>query len=121
MRDPIRIKQILPITEGFTVLSLVEDEEGNRRFEDSTRECWHYLFALVDGGEFDDDHVAVYEMDSIGCGEIDSDAFRIVPKRICRKCGGEMMPSLDGNMSKPSYTCPCDTIGNTVVFKGGKS
>jgi hypothetical protein len=44
MRDHVRIKQILPITDGCAVLSLVEGDEGNRCFEDLSKEGWHYLF-----------------------------------------------------------------------------
>jgi len=121
MKDPVRIKQILPITDGFTVLSLTEDDRGNHCFEDLTKEGWHYLFALVDGGEWDDDYVAIYEMDSIGCGEIDGSAFRIVPKCTCPKCGGEMTPRWYENTSKPSYTCPCGAMSMNELFKGGKS
>ena len=121
MRDPVRIKQILPITDGFTVLSTVDDGKGKTVFEDATKEGWHYLFALVDGGEWDDDYVAVYEMDSIGCGEIDGSAFRIVPKCTCPKCGGEMTPRWYENASKPSYTCPCGAMSMNELFKGGKS
>ena len=121
MRDHVRIKQILPITDGCTVLSLVEDDVGNRCFEDLSKEGWHYLFALVDGGEWDDDYVAIYEMDSIGCGEIDSSSFRIVPKCTCPKCGGEMTPRWYENASKPSYTCACGAMSMNELFKGGKS
>ena len=38
MRDPLRIKQLLPITDGFTVLSAVTDENGKTAFEDLTKE-----------------------------------------------------------------------------------
>ncbi len=51
MDEHVRIKQILPITEGFAVLTLGEDENGLHCFHDSAKDGWHYLFALVDGGK----------------------------------------------------------------------
>ena len=66
MDEHVRIKQILPITEGFAVLTLGEDENGFHCFHDSAKDGWHYLFALVDGGKDADDYVAVYEMDATG-------------------------------------------------------
>ena len=95
MRERLRIKQIAAIPDGYTVLSQVEDENGKTNMEDSTKDGWHYLFALVDGGEWDDDYVAIYEMDATGCGEIDGGGYRIVPKRKCPSCGLEMTPHWD--------------------------
>ncbi len=121
MRDPVHIKQILPITDGFCVLSPVDDGKGKTVFEDATKEGWHYMFALVDGGEWDDDYVAIYEMDSIGCGEIDVGQFRIVPKCTCPKCGCEMTPHWDENATMPSYRCSCGAINTNELFNGGKT
>lgn len=122
MRDPIRIKQILPITDGFTVLSHIDDGHGKTVFEDATKEGWHYLLALVDGGEWDDDYVAIYEMDAFGCGEIDASAFRIVPKCVCPNCGLEMTASWDVNASiHPTYTCTCGFSNTQEQPKGDQS
>ena len=110
MRDPVRIKQLLPITDGYCVLTPVADGHGKTAYEDMTKAGWHYLFALVDGGEWDDDYVAVYEMDAVGCGEIDGSVFRIVPKRKCPYCGSEMEASWDDGKLGPSYSCICDKI-----------
>ncbi len=108
MREPLCIKQIMPIADGFTVLSSVEDENGKTSMEDFTKDGWHYLFALVDGGEWDDDYVAIYEMDETGCGEIDGGVYRIVPKCKCPNCGLEMSPHWNYCSEKHlSYTCSC--------------
>ena len=108
MRDPLRIKQLLPITDGFTVLSAVTDENGKTAFEDLTKEGWHYLFALVDGGEWDDDYVSIYEMDPIGCGEIDGAPYRIVSNHVCPRCGRPLKVSWDVNSDPhPTYNCAC--------------
>ena len=38
MDEHVRIKQILPITEGFAVLTLGEDENGHHCFHDSAKD-----------------------------------------------------------------------------------
>lgn len=108
MREPLRIKQILPIPSGFTVLTRVVDENGKKDMEDLTLSGWHYLFVLVDGGECQDDHVALYEMDPNGYEEIAPDGCRIVPKRKCFNCGSEMTPKWNEEAQDPlSFTCSC--------------
>ncbi len=122
MDEHVRIKQILPITEGFAVLTLGEDENGFHCFHDSAKDGWHYLFALVDGGEGNDDYVAVYEMDAVGYGEIDGCAYRIVPRRTCPKCDSEMTPSWDANDSwYPAYNCFCGYSFTLGQLKEGES
>lgn len=110
MRDPVRIKQLLPITDGYCVLTSVTDGHGKMVYKDMTKDGWHYLFALTDGGEWDDDRVGVYEMDAEGYGEITGSAFRIVQKRKCPYCDSEMKVSWDSSKFEPSYTCPCNKI-----------
>jgi hypothetical protein len=39
MRDPLRIKTAFAITDGFTVLSAVTDENGKTAFEDLTKKA----------------------------------------------------------------------------------
>lgn len=122
MDEHVRIKQILPITEGFAVLTLGEDENGHHCFHDSAKDGWHYLFALVDGGKDADDYVAVYEMDATGDGDIDGCAYRIVPKRICPKCGRDTTPSWDVNDSwYPTYNCFCGYSFTQSQLKEGES
>jgi hypothetical protein len=108
MREALRIKQIAAIPDGFTVLSQVKDENGKKHMEDLMQSGWHYMFALIDGGEWDDDYVALYELDPVGCGDIDSGVSRIVPKQKCPNCGMEMTPHWDEKARDPlSYTCSC--------------
>ena len=109
MRDQIRIKQIMPIPDGYTVLSPVHSEGGKVEICSLETQGWHYMFVLVDGGEWDDDYVSLYEMDAFGCGELCS-GVRIVPRRKCPDCGREMTPHWDRDDQSGYplwYSCEC--------------
>ena len=122
MDDYVSIKQILPIPEGFTVLTLGEDENGHYCFHDSSIEGWHYLFALIDGGRDADDYVAAYEMDAEGYGEIDGCAHRIVPNRACPKCDRDMRPHWEPTgATYPTYDCFCGYTFTPGQLKEGEA
>ena len=106
MNKPTTIKQIMPIEDGYTVLSRVEDGDGNSHMENLTLAGWHYMYALVDGGEYAPDVPLLYEIDPEGRGSIDDGTSRIVPKRKCPICGYEMIPTWDDEDSYPlQYSC----------------
>ena len=108
MSERLRIKQIIPVPEGFTVLSKVMEDDSREAIIDLTKEGWSYFVALVDGGQWEDDYVALYETEPSGWGQIASKDVWIVPKRNCSKCGQEMTPHLDFKLKIPLwYSCGC--------------
>ena len=113
MKDKLIIKQILPIPNGCTVLTPIEGTAGKVEMVDLTREGWSYVIALVDGGEWDDDYISLYEIDTNGDGELCNSA-RIVPIRTCLRCGQEMTPYWDVNLPIPVwYSCECSPGGGS--------
>jgi hypothetical protein len=95
MSMPITIKQIMPIDHGYIVLSRVEDGDGISHMENLAFAGWHYMYVLVDGGEYAPDVPLLYEIDPEGHGGIDDGTSRIVPHRKCPVCGYDMSPRWD--------------------------
>lgn len=109
MKRPNRIKQIMPIPDGYGVLARVTEEDGKTEIVDLTKEGFCYLLALIAGDECDD-YVVPYEFDQFGLGELNEDAI-LVLKKFCPKCGKEMMAYWDAKLICPlSYSCDC-TLG----------
>ena len=106
MKGFTRIKQIIAIPDGFTVLSAVTDYDGNNEnMDDLIKEGWSYVIALVDGGECADDYVALYEIDPGGWGEICNSAH-LIRRRTCPNCNSEMTPVLIPYTDEAlKYTC----------------
>lgn len=107
MKEQLRIKQIMPIPNRYTILTPVIDELGNTVMEDLSKEGWPQVLALVDGGEWNDDYVAAYQIDLFGCGDI-QDQFAMVEIRHCPECGKRMaihMQPNDGKSLEYRYDC----------------
>ena len=107
MRIPTTIKQIMPIENGYTVLSVVEDDEGNFHMENLTYKGWHYMYALIDGCGFMPDAPALYTISPDGIDSVDDGTSRVVPKRKCPVCGYDMTPIWDDEVAvQLQYFCP---------------
>lgn len=68
---------------------------------------WHFMYALIDGGEYQSDVPVLYQIDTEGHGGIDDGTSRIVPNRECPVCGYAMTPVWDDEDTVPlQYRCP---------------
>lgn len=108
MRDLRRIKQIMPLPEDRVVLVRMMSDDKTEAFEDISRlGAFKYCMALVDGDEWNDDYVGIYEVDNSGYGEIVEEAY-LIRRMKCNSCGEEMYPKMKvGNPSSLTYFCHC--------------
>jgi hypothetical protein len=106
MNRPKRIKQIMPIPDGYGVWARVTEEDGKTEIVDLTKEGFCYLLALIAGDDCDD-YVVPYEFDQFGLGELNEEAI-LVQKQFCSKCGKEMPAQWDEKRICPRvYRCDC--------------
>jgi|WetSurMetagenome_2_1015567.scaffolds.fasta_scaffold104256_2 hypothetical protein len=110
MTRPKRIKQIMPIPEGFGILARVTGDDGQTEMVDLTKSGFCYLLALVAGDDWDD-YVVPYEFDQYGLGELNEDAF-MFHKQCCPICKQEMAPQWDKERVDPLwFLCDCHQGG----------
>jgi hypothetical protein len=107
MKDILRIKQIMPIPNRYTLLTPIEDETGKQIMYDLAKDGWPQVLALVDGGDWHDDYVAAYQMDLTGIGDL-ADQFAMVEIRHCPECGKRMEIHMQPNDGASlEYHCSC--------------
>ncbi len=108
--NQIKIKQIMPIPQGFNVL--VPPGRGPSKkgteMENMAEYGWIYVLAVMEDSKYGD-HLTMYELDNTGDGAPVNDAY-MLPKKYCPKCFREMKTHCEGD--RPSefwHTCSCAT------------
>ena len=106
-KGKLRIKQIMPIPDGLTVMIPVLEADRSTGMEEATQTQWTHLLALVDGEGEQDDGVVLYEMSADGTGNIAEDGTCLVREKKCRYCGQRMTPHKLPFDDRIRYTCRC--------------
>lgn len=97
-----RIRQVMPLPQGFAVMEPVVQENGEEKME--LADGVPYCLALVEGES--GDYVAPYDLTF--CGGI-ADTAALVKIRHCPHCGKVMEPHMGlYDDCDVSYTCDCE-------------
>lgn len=113
-KAPVRIRRIMPLPAGYTVLTPIADADGKMILRDTHGSTLAYCLALVDGGAERDDFVSLYEMSPDG-RKVDDESV-LVPERRCGQCGRRMVPAIDAPLEfTVSYSCVCGKTEKTGI------
>ena len=100
----LRIKQVLPLPAGTTVMAVDEDDGNSVTMRECNEVSRPYCLVLT---EDDRGRTEVYPFDLSCDGGIDVRGS-VIPIRRCKKCNGVMRPHMEEyELGSLYYTCAC--------------
>lgn len=100
----IRIKQMMPLPIGTTVMAVDVDDDDNAVMRECREVSRPYCLVLTEDGR---GRTEIYPFDLSYDGGIDVRGT-VIPIRLCPKCRKEMQPSMEENdLGSLRYSCTC--------------
>ncbi len=102
-----KIKQMMPIPEGYEVMQAIVQGDGSRMMEAAADSIFPYCLVLLEGEGNGDDHIELYNLFP-GYGVEEHGESMLVPTRYCERCGKRVVPHMRGlDETTLFYTCGC--------------
>ena len=116
--NQLKIKQMMPIPDGFEAMTVIVQEDGTEQFEATAGTLFpHCLVLLKD--DIHGDRIELYELGPFGTGVADDMKSILVPMKHCPKCGKRLVPHTHGlDESTLYYLCDCGYNSETAEDGG---
>ena len=89
----MKIKQLIPISNEYAVLA-TDDYDYKHICYDRKLDDVHFFWAVLDGGEYEHDAIALIQVSEDGSYEI-CERNLVVERQVCPICGQKMFPKYD--------------------------
>ena len=86
----MKIKQLIPISNEYAVLA-TDDYDYKHICYDRKLDDVHFFWAVLDGGEYEHDAIALIQVSEDGSYEI-CERNLVVERQVCPICGLKMFP-----------------------------
>ena len=86
----MKIKQLIPISNEYAVLA-TDDYDYKHICYDRKLDDVHFFWAVLDGGEYEHDAIALIQVSEDGSYEI-CERNLVVERQVCPICGQKMFP-----------------------------